>query len=70
MSKNSTLLPHDEIIDNLKEVQLLLKHSIAVQLYIAGASQNEIVKNLHLSKTTVNKMVKGIKKDLKREEKK
>lgn len=52
-----------EISKNLKEIQQLLKHSIVIQLFNAGASQNEICKNLSLSKTTVNAMLKGVKKE-------
>jgi len=66
---NNTLPKQDEVNDNLREIQLLLKQSIAIQLYVAGASQDEISSNLRLSKGTVNKMVKGIKKDVKREAK-
>ena len=54
-----------DINKNLKELQDLVKHLIAVQLYIGRATQNEICENLSISKTTVNNMVKGIKKDVK-----
>lgn len=54
-----------EVVKNLKELQDLVKHLIAVQLYIGGATQSEICENLRISKTTVNSMVKGIKKDVK-----
>lgn len=49
----------------LDEIVKLMKHSIAIQLYCAGASQDEIKKNLRLGKSTVNKMVLGIKKEKK-----
>ena len=49
----------------LDEIVKLMKHSIAIQLYCAGVSQDEIKKNLRLGKSTVNKMVLGIKKEKK-----
>jgi DNA-binding transcriptional regulator LsrR (DeoR family) len=47
----------------LDEIKRLLQHLIAIQLYCGGATQDEIVSNLRIAKATVNKMVKGIKKD-------
>ena len=60
----------NEINKNLREVQDLIKRLIAVQLYTSGATQDEICENLTISKTTVNNMVKGIKKDNKLKTKK
>ncbi len=51
-----------KISEQLDDVIVLLKQSIAVSLYISGATQIEIAQNLNLSKTTVNQMVKGIKR--------
>lgn len=67
MSKLDNL---NELNKNLKELQELIKHLIAIQLYTGGATQNEICENLGISKTTVNNMVKGIKKDIKPKPKK
>lgn len=52
-----------KILKALEEIKSLLKHSIAIQLYCAGATQDEIAENLKLGKFTVNKMVKGVKKE-------
>ncbi len=49
--------------DNLIEIKILLKQLIAIQLYNSGATQDEISSNLQLSKTTTNRMVKGVKRD-------
>jgi transposase len=69
MNKNKTD-DLSEVSKNLKELQDLIKHLIAVQLYIGGATQDEICENLSISKTTVNGMVKGIKKEAKPKAKK
>jgi DNA-binding transcriptional regulator LsrR (DeoR family) len=50
----------EKISKQLDDVIVLLKQSIAISLYKSGATQDEIAKNLNLSKTTVNQMVKGI----------
>ncbi len=53
----------DKITAKLDELIILMKHSIAIQLYLSKVTQDDIAKNLNLSKTTVNQMVKGIKKE-------
>lgn len=60
MSKDT--VDFEKISKQLEDVVVLLKQSIAISLYTSGATQNEITKNLNLSKTTVNQMVKGIKR--------
>lgn len=45
----------------LVDIKELIQHSLAVQLYCAGATQDEITKNLRIGKGKVNKMVKGVK---------
>jgi|GEM_PF-2451564 len=60
MSKET--VDFEKISKQLEDVIILLKQSVAISLYSSGATQNEIAKNLNLSKTTVNQMVKGIKK--------
>lgn len=52
-----------KILKALEELKRLLQHSIAIQLYCAGATQDEIVENLRVRKNTINKMVKGVKKE-------
>jgi DNA-binding transcriptional regulator LsrR (DeoR family) len=52
----------EKISEQLDNVIVLLKQSIVVSLYTSGVTQDEIAKNLNLSKTTVNQMVKGIKR--------
>jgi len=54
-----------KIQQSLDSILKLLQHSIAIQLYYAGAPQGEIAKNLKLRLSTVNKMLKGIKKEKK-----
>lgn len=60
MSKDT--IDFEKISKQLEDVIVLLKQSIAISLYTSGATQDEIAKNLNLSKTTVNQMVKGIKR--------
>ena len=53
-----------EIIEKkLDELVQLTKHSIAIQLFINGATMGEISKNLHISTVTLVPMLKGIKKE-------
>ncbi len=51
------------ILKTLEEIKKLLQQSIAIQLYCAGAIQDEISKNLRIAKSTINKMVKGVKRE-------
>lgn len=51
----------DTISKYLIEIRDLLRHSVAIQLSARGATQDEIAQSLKASKTTVNKMLKGIK---------
>lgn len=62
MAKPQQKSDFDIICDKLDKISKLLEHSLTVQLYINGATQSEITKNLHFGKTKVNEMVKGIKK--------
>lgn len=50
------------VIEKLDKIISLQEHLIAIQLYRGNATQDEIAKNLHTSKTDVNNMVKGLKK--------
>ncbi len=61
MTGDSTNL--EKISKSLDEIKKLLQQSIAIQLYKGGATQDEIVKNLKITKSTINQMVKGIKKE-------
>jgi predicted transcriptional regulator len=38
----------------------LLQHDIAIRLAIVGVTQSDIARDLHLSKSTVNKMLRGL----------
>ena len=40
----------------------LLNHLLAIQLYKSGATMDEICKNLHIRKTTVVTMLRGVKR--------
>jgi len=53
----------DRIRKTVDEIKTLLRQSIAIELYLSGATQDEIAQNLKTSKTTVNQMLKGMKKD-------
>ncbi len=50
-----------EVLDAVHETNRLVQHLIAVELCLAGVSQEDIGKNLHVAKATVNEMVKGVK---------
>ena len=52
-----------KISNLLEEIKKLLQQSIAIQLYKSGATQDEIAKNLKITKPTINQMVKGIRKE-------
>lgn len=52
----------NQILSELNDIENLIKHLIAIQLYNGGASQDEICKNLKMSKTTVVSLLAGIKK--------
>jgi DNA-binding transcriptional regulator LsrR (DeoR family) len=56
------LLP-DKISKSLDDIKKLLQQSLAIQLYKGGATQDEIAKNLKITKATINQMVKGINKE-------
>ena len=54
-----------KIAKSIEELKKLLQHLIAIQLYTGGATQDEIAKNLKITKPTINRMVKGVKKESK-----
>lgn len=60
MSEDNRYL--EKITKALEEIKRFLQQSIAIQLYKGGATQDEIAKNLKITKPTINLMVKGIKK--------
>lgn len=45
-----------------KKIEEYLRHLLAIQLYQAGASQQDIAKHLKASLSTVNTLLKGIEK--------
>ncbi len=49
------------IVTKLDEFKILLEQVVAINLYANGATQDEIVENMHISKTKVNAYVKGMK---------
>lgn len=53
----------EKLTKKLDELVVLQKQAIAIKLYLSGASQDEIAKSLKISKSTVNQMVKGLKKN-------
>jgi len=55
-NKNITLERLDKIIS-------LLEHLLAYQLYRSGVNQETIAKHLQMSKTSINKLLKGIKRE-------
>ncbi len=48
--------------DNLEEIADSLKYLLVLQLFSFGVVQGEIAKKLHLSKSTVNDMLKGTRR--------
>lgn len=56
-------MENNKVEKKLDVVIALLNHIIAVELYRGGATQDDICKSLHIHKTNVGKMLKGIKKD-------
>lgn len=57
MQKNNTME------GKLDKMIYLLRHLLALELYKGGATQEDIKKNLHINKSTVVKMLSGVKKD-------
>jgi Mn-dependent DtxR family transcriptional regulator len=54
----------DELIDKkLDTIIDLLRHLVALQLSKAGVSRDVIGKRLHVAKSTVVEMLKGIKSE-------
>ena len=44
----------DRIRKTVDEIKTLLRQSIAIELYLSGATQDEIAQNLKTSKMTLN----------------
>ncbi len=51
----------EKVLQAVQDTNVLIKHLIAIELYLAGVSQEDIGKNLHVAKATVNEMVKGVR---------
>lgn len=49
-------------LEKLDSIEKLLKHLLAVELYIGGASQKDICKHLKISKTTAVELLRGVNK--------
>jgi transposase len=56
-------MPADRIEEKLDTIIELLKHLLAVELARGGVPQAQIAKRVKLATATVNKMLRGIKKD-------
>ncbi|MCX6723686.1 MAG: hypothetical protein NT155_00750 [Candidatus Staskawiczbacteria bacterium] len=41
----------------------LTRHNLVLSLFMSGATQDDICKSLHMSKTKVVDMLKGVKRD-------
>lgn len=54
------------MLSKLQEIKEILFILSAIELYRAGANQDEIAKVLKTSKTTINDLLKNIKIDKKR----
>ena len=53
----------DSIEKKLDLVIELLRQSVAIELYKAGASKDVIGKHLHIAKASVVKMLKGVNRE-------
>lgn len=49
--------------DKLDQIVLTVKHLLAIELYRNDVSQTDIAKHLHIAKSTVNKMLRGLKRN-------
>jgi predicted transcriptional regulator len=45
----------------LNDIELILKHLLAIELYKNDVNQADIGKHLSIAKASVNKLLKGIK---------
>jgi len=53
-----------ESVDELKTIVKLLQNLLAIELWRGGLSQVEISKRLRVATVTVNKMLKGVCKEV------
>lgn len=53
-----------ESIDVLEAIVLLLQNLLAIELWRGGLSQKEIAKRLCVAKASINKMLKGVKREI------
>ncbi len=55
--------PKEPTLAKLDEIAGLMKHLIAIELWRGGASQDQICKHIHVSKTDVGAMLKGVNRE-------
>lgn len=53
-----------ESIDDFKTIAQLLQNLLAIELWRGGLSQAEIGKRFGIATSSVNKMLKGVKKEV------
>jgi hypothetical protein len=51
-------------IEQIDETRVLLKYLVAIELWRAGLTQNDIKKRLKISSTSVNEMLKGVSRSM------
>lgn len=49
--------------DKLEQIAVTMKHILAIELYRNGIPQTDIAKHLRIATASVNKMLKGMKRD-------
>lgn len=54
---------HKDLVDKVVNVEKILQHILAVELYKLDVTQEQIAKHLKMSKGSVNNLLKGVKKE-------
>ena len=61
-TKNNMEKEHMELVKKISGIEKILQHLLAVELYKFDVSQKEIGKHIGIATGSVNKLLKGIKK--------
>lgn len=51
----------EKVEKKLEQIEMLLQQSVALQMYVNGCPKDEIGRHLHVAKSSVIKMLKGVK---------
>lgn len=60
--RNNMEKEYRELSKKVESIESILKHLLVIELYKNDMTQEDIGKSLGMSKTTVNNLLKGIKK--------